>query len=40
MEEIIEDGPEGLSDNLMIDPEEVVLVSKEIKRFLEEKDNI
>ena len=40
VEEIIEDGPEGLSDNLMIDPEEVVLVSKEIKRFLEEKDNI
>lgn len=35
VEEIIEDGPEGLTDNLMIDPEEVVLISKEIKKFLE-----
>ncbi len=36
VEEVIEDGPEGLTDNLMIDPEEVVLISKEIKRFLED----
>ncbi len=35
VEEIIEDGPEGLTDNLMIDPEEVVLISKQIKKFLE-----
>jgi hypothetical protein len=36
VEDVIEDGPEGLTDNLMIDPEEVVLISKEIKKFLEE----
>lgn len=39
VEEVIEDGPEGLTNNLMIDPEEVVLISKEIKRFLEENHN-
>ncbi len=39
VEEVIEDGPEGLTDNLMIDPEEVVLISKEIKKFLEENHN-
>lgn len=39
IEDIIEDGPEGLTNNLMIDPEEVVLISKEIKRFLEENHN-
>lgn len=39
IEEIIEDGPEGLTDNLMIDPEEVVLISKEIKSFLESQND-
>lgn len=36
VEEVIEDGPDELTNNLMIDPEEVVLISKEIKKFLED----
>jgi len=40
IEEVIEDGPDGLTDNLMIDPEEVVLISKEIKKFLEENHQV
>jgi cell division transport system ATP-binding protein len=33
VEEIINDGPEGLSKKLSIDPEEVVIIAEEIKKF-------
>ena len=33
IEEIINDGPEGLSKKVSIDPEEVVTIVEEIKKF-------
>ncbi len=38
IEDVIKVGPEGLSESLVIDPDEIVLVAKEIKRFIEGKD--
>lgn len=39
VEEIIEDGPDELRSSKMIDPDEVVQISKEIIKFLEEQKN-
>jgi cell division transport system ATP-binding protein len=37
--DVIKDGPEGLSKHLLIDPQEVVLISKEVKKFLQKRMN-
>lgn len=36
IDEIIDDGPEGLSKKITIDPEEVIIIANEIKRYTEE----
>lgn len=39
VEEIIEEGPDALMDNLMIDEEEVIEISREVKKFIEGDNN-
>lgn len=36
VEDIIDDGPEGLSKKISIDPEEVIIIAQEIKKFASE----
>ena len=37
IEEIINDGPQKLSKNIILDPEEIILISREVKNFVESK---